>query len=168
MSDSAGNAKKGTIEVAISQASETRERVTVEAQDGAEAYASILIRAVSCRRLRAGIVDAPMVRAKSGISGRRPEPLEALRQAIPIGPVHIAGRQMDCSSVQPLQSLKHRHPLDRKRRGYLRTGPAASRSAEGKGKLNNDFAVPTGSDGKVLIVSRCDGAAAIPGRHLQR
>jgi hypothetical protein len=43
--------------VAISQASETRERVTVEAQDGAEAYASILIRAVSCRRLRAGIVD---------------------------------------------------------------------------------------------------------------
>ena len=61
MSDSAGNAKKrycDTIEVAISQASETRERVTVEAQDGAEAYASILIRAVSCRRLRAGIVDA--------------------------------------------------------------------------------------------------------------
>ena len=40
--------------MAISQASETRERVTVEAQDGAEAYASILIRAVSCRRLRAG------------------------------------------------------------------------------------------------------------------
>ena len=76
-----------------------------------------------------------MVRAKSGISGRRPEPLEALRQAIPIRPVPVAGRQMDCSSVQPLQSLKHRHRLDRKRRGYLRACSPPSRSAEGEGNL---------------------------------